>query len=108
MATHSLILGVLGLSAALVLLKKGIIKPSYPDQDPLWTEGQGATPNPEAPDDDTIPHRREILKEIVFLSPIILGAILSLSVFLPYGILLKAALSKAWAMPRLGTSSCCP
>ncbi len=30
---------------------------------------------------------------------LLVAAILSLSVFLPYGILLKAALSKAWAMP---------
>jgi leader peptidase (prepilin peptidase)/N-methyltransferase len=69
---------MLGLAAALVLLKKGIIKPSYPNQEAFLPETEA---NPAAPEDDTIPHRREILKEIVFLSPIILGAMITLAVY---------------------------
>jgi leader peptidase (prepilin peptidase) / N-methyltransferase len=69
---------MLGLAVALGLLKKGIIKPSYPNQDGFEPETEA---NPAAPEDDTIPHRREILKEIVFLSPIILGAMITLAVY---------------------------
>ena len=69
---------MLGLAVALVLLKKGIIKPSYPNQESFLP---GTDANPATQDDDTIPHRREILKEIVFLSPIILGAMIALLVY---------------------------
>src|SRR5690242_19441462 len=45
--------------------------------------------------------QKRLLKLGYFRWPafVLVAAILSLSVFLPYGILLKAALSKAWAMP---------
>lgn len=69
---------MLGLAVALVLLKRGIIKPSYPNQEEFLPETEA---NPALPEDDNTPHRREILKEIVFLSPIILGAMIALLVY---------------------------
>lgn len=80
---------ILGLTVALVLLKKGIIKPSYPNQDDFLPETDA---NPTAPDSDTIPHRREILKEIVFLSPIFLGALITLAMYQWIG-----AVERGWA-----------
>jgi leader peptidase (prepilin peptidase)/N-methyltransferase len=56
----------IGLIIALVLLMTGVIKRSYPDQD----ETLG-----EEPDQDNYNHRFEVLKEVVFLLPIIICSV---------------------------------
>ncbi len=73
--------GMLGLAVALILLKKGIIPPSYPNSSEALPGTDGAEVRPDVLDDEIIPHRREILKEIVFLSPLIAGALFALAVY---------------------------
>lgn len=72
---------MLGLAVTLALLKKGIIQPSYPNSEESFSETGDSEVRPDAQDNDTIPHRREIFKEIVFLTPILLGALLALAVY---------------------------
>ncbi len=61
----------IGLIISLVCLKLGIIKPSYP-----YPEGhEKLSENPEA-EEPEFNDRREILKEIVYLIPIIMGGII--------------------------------
>jgi len=69
---------MLGLAAALVLLKKGILQPSYPNQADFQPGVEESEVRPDATEDDNFPHRREIFKEIFFLSPIVLGAVAAL------------------------------
>jgi len=63
--------GVLGLVVSLMLLATGLIKRSYEQADLAETH----TANEVPVDDDTYNHRKEVAYEVVFLVPVVLGAV---------------------------------
>ncbi len=75
--------GMIGLAVALAALRKGLIPRSYPEEETNPTEGQVPEANPAIPDadDDRFDHRREILKELLFLAPIVLGAVSAMAIY---------------------------
>jgi len=59
----------LGLAISLVLLRTGVIKRSY--------QSETSEDSPAPDDQQNFPHRREVLKEVVFLLPIIISALVA-------------------------------
>ena len=73
---------LIGLIISLIGLATGIIKRSYEcDGDDEEESEDGVLESGEPVDDGKFNHRREILKEVVFLLPVIIGAIAAFQVF---------------------------
>lgn len=70
-----------GLIISLIGLATGIIKRSYESDEDEEESEDGVLKSGEPVDDGKFDHRREILKEMVFLLPIIIGTIVAFQIF---------------------------
>jgi leader peptidase (prepilin peptidase)/N-methyltransferase len=76
--------GMVGLAIAMALLRMGLIRQSYPQEESEPVDGQTDSATVHAipeEEDDQFNHRGEILKELVFLAPVIVGAAAALMVY---------------------------
>ncbi|MBN1788834.1 MAG: prepilin peptidase [Sedimentisphaerales bacterium] len=71
---------LLGLVVSMVLLVKGKIKPSYIGQDEMENPDTENAQTPQE-DDENYNHRLEMLKEVIYLLPILIGAFLAYIIY---------------------------